>query len=211
MFRILLCLLFIFSNLMCEEFYLNPDFEKKIQKNSRAYYTLKDYVRFLNEISALNQTQKILKVNSYINQIVPMYDADNYNHEEHWASTYEFLSKGGGDCEDYVIAKRYTLELLEIPSKDMFFTVVKEKFFGGDHMVLSLHVNKTKQPIVLDNLSTNVMEIKKRVDLEPIFFFNEFGFYKLSKYTQFKKIEKINIHAYENLKIKEKNSLILKK
>lgn len=210
MFKITIFTLLIFSNLFSNDFYLNPYFENKLEKGSKSYIIIKDYVRFMNTLSNLSQKQKIEKVNSYINQIVPSYDAYNYKDEEHWANIFEFLSRGSGDCEDYVIAKKYSLEMLGISSKDMYFSAVKEKYIGGDHMVLSLHVDKQKTPIILDNLSTKILAIDKRIDLEIRFLFNETGFYKLKEYKHLEKINKINLPAYKDMKLRNKHNLLLK-
>jgi predicted transglutaminase-like cysteine proteinase len=203
--------LLFFCHLWGNEFYLNPYFEAKIEKGSKSENIIKDYVRFMNTLSGLSQTQKIEKVNFYINQIVSGYDANNYKNEEHWATVFEFLSRGSGDCEDYVIAKKYSLEMLGLSSEDMYFSAVKEKFTSGDHMVLSLHVDKTKPPIILDNLSTKVLSVDKRVDLETQFLFNDTGFYKLQQYKNFQKINPINLPAYEKMKKNNQHHLLSKK
>ena len=194
-----------------EEFYINPYYLNKLEKNSRSYKIIKDYVRFLNTLKNEDEKIKIQKVNRYINQIVPRYDLYNYQNQEYWATPFEFFSNAGGDCEDYVIAKMYSLELLGISKKDMYMSAVKEKYVGGDHMVLSLSVDKNRPPLVLDNLSTKVLPIDKRVDLDLVFMFNDYGFYKLDNFEKLKKINTINIPAYKKFKQKEQINLILNK
>jgi predicted transglutaminase-like cysteine proteinase len=197
--------------LVAEEFYINPYYLDKLQKNSRSYKIIKHYVDFLNTIKDDDDKTKIEKVNRYINKIIPKYDAYNYKNEEYWATPFEFFSNIGGDCEDYVIAKMYSLERLGISPKIMYMSAVKEKYVGGDHMVLSLHVDKNSPPLVLDNLSTKVLPIDKRVDLELVFMFNEYGFYQLENHKKLREINRINLPAYRELQKKEKNRLILKR
>lgn len=209
--RYIFIIVLFLSHIQADEFYINPHYLDKLQKNSRSYKIIKDYVRFLNTLKNEDIKTKIEKVNLYINRIVSKYDAYNYQSEEYWATPFEFFNNVGGDCEDYVIAKMYTLELLDIPKKNMYMSAVKEKFTGGDHMVLSLHVSKNEVPLVLDNLSTRVLPINKRVDLKLVFMFNESGFYQLENYNKLFKIEKIDIPAYKDFKLKNKQSLILKK
>lgn len=211
MFKIVFILAFFVLHVVASEFYINPYFLNKVEKNSISYNILKDYERFLNSIKNDNKETKIKKVNFYINQIVPRYDANNYNTDEYWATPFEFFSNIGGDCEDYVIAKMYTLEKLGIHPKDMYMNVVKEKFIGGKHMVLNLHVDKNRPQIVLDNLSSKVLPINKRVDLESVFMFNKYGFYILENFKDLKQIKKINLLTYRDFKTRNKHELILQK
>lgn len=207
---VLLCIFFI-SFSFSTEFYLNPYFKNKLQKDTKSYYIINDYIKFLNSISSLNKEEQIEKVNRYVNAIVPKDDAYNYKNEEYWATPYEFFSRGGGDCEDYVIAKKYTLILLGHSRKNMYFTVVKEKYIGRDHMVLGLHVKNDNTFKVLDNLSRKVLSLNKRIDLKPIFLFNDDNFYRFNKKHIFVKINKINIPAYNDLKKRNYKELILVK
>ncbi|HIP45683.1 MAG TPA: hypothetical protein EYG93_10225 [Sulfurospirillum arcachonense] len=199
------------THLIAEEFYINPYYLDKLQKNSRSYKIIKHYVNFLNTIKDDDDKSKIEKVNRYINKIIPKYDANNYKNEEYWATPFEFFSNIGGDCEDYVIAKMYSLERLGISPKIMYMSAVKEKYAGGDHMVLSLHVDRNSSPIVLDNLSTRVLPIDKRVDLELVFMFNEYGFYQLENHKKLREINRINLPAYKKFKSRDSENLILKR
>jgi len=209
MLKIVLFLALFISSIVAEEFYINPYYLDKLKKDSRSYKILKHYASFLNTIKAEDDKTKIQKVNLYINKIVPRYDSYNYKNEEYWATPFEFFSSAGGDCEDYVIAKMYSLEQLGISPKIMYMSAVKEKYRGGNHMVLSLHVDKNTPPLVLDNLSTRVLPIDKRVDLELMFMFNENGFFKLTNRQKIIRIKQINISAYKELQLKDKNTLIL--
>lgn len=209
--RIIFLIFFFVTYSFSTEFYLNPYFENKLQKDTRSYSIINNYIKFLNEISSLDKKNKIDKVNRYINAIIPKYDVYNYKNEEYWATPYEFFSNGGGDCEDYVIAKKYTLTLLGIPSENMYFSIVKEKYIGGDHMVLGLHVKSDNSFMVLDNLSTKVLSFEKRVDLKPIFLFNANGFYRLNKKQDLVKIDKISIAAYNDFRKRNNRKLVLVK
>ena len=201
--------LFLCVHLIAGEFYINPYFLNKLKKDSKSYKIINHYVAFLNEIQNYDDKIKVEKVNWYINKIIPKYDAYNYNNQEYWATPFEFFSNAGGDCEDYVIAKMYSLEKLGISKKNMYISAVKEKFIGANHMVLSFQIDKNTPPLVLDNLSTRVLPIDKRIDLEPVFMFNEYGFYKLENHKKLIEIKKINLPAYEKLKEKEKRNLVL--
>ncbi len=204
----LVFLLLFISNLYASQFYLNPYFAKKLQKNSKSYNIIKDYVRFLNTLSKDDTATKILKVNDYINRISPQYDTRS---EDYWATPFEFLSRGGGDCEDYAIAKMYSLEKLGISQNDMYLSAVKDKYQGGDHMVLGLKYSKTKQFVLLDNLSFRILPVKKRTDLKMIFEFNKNGFYRLNNYENLVKTKDMRLPQYIDMKARDKKQLILSK
>jgi len=199
-YKVSIILFLLTSFLLSGEFYVNPYYLHKIKKDSRSYRIIEDYVRFLNSIKNKDYKTKLTRVNSYINQLNSHYDAYTYNKDEYWATPFEFLSNQGGDCEDYVIAKMYSLERLGISKKKMYLSAVKEKYIGGDHMVLSVSFDDNKPPLVLDNLSTKVLPIDKRVDLKLIFMFNEYGFYNLINYNKLIERKKIDIQSYENFK-----------
>jgi len=211
MIKSIVLMFIVFSSLFSSQFYLNPYFEKKIANNTKSYNILNNYVNFLNQISSFTKTQKIERINNYINAIVPRYDAYNYKNEDYWATPFEFFSHGGGDCEDYVIAKQYTLALLGIPKENMYFHVVEDRYTGGYHMVLTLYKEKENSYMVLDNLSTIILPWKKRVDLKSSFLFNEKGFYKLNQHLNLINIKRKNIPAYNRMKSNAKQPLILYK
>jgi len=211
MIKIIVLMLILFSYLSSSQFYLNPYFEKKVINNTKSYNILNNYVHFLNQISLLNNSQKIERVNNYVNAIIPRYDAYNYNNEDYWATPFEFFSHGGGDCEDYVIAKQYTLHLLGIPKEDMYFHVVEDRYTGGYHMVLTLQKKKHNSYVVLDNLSTIILPWQKRVDLKSSFLFNNKEFYRLNQKLNLINIKRKNIPAYNKMKLNAKQPLILTK
>ncbi len=209
--RITVFLIIVTSGLFADKFYINPYYLDKLQKDSKSYKIIKDYVRFLNSVKDEDDKTKINKVNLYINRILPRYDAYNYKNEEYWATPFEFFSSAGGDCEDYVIAKMYSLKKLGFSEKIMYMSAVKEKYVGGDHMVLSLQIDKNSPPLVLDNLSMKVLPIDKRVDLKLMFMFNKNGFFKLNDYKKLINIDNKILPAYEKLRLKNKKELIIKK
>jgi len=164
-----------------------------------------DYEKSIQFIKTQNTSIQLSKTNFYLNQLLPQYDDIVQKQEDYWASPKEFLITGYGDCEDYVIIKYFTLINLGFDEKKLFITVVKEKFRGGTHMVLSYFQTKNESPLVLDNLSFKILSLEQRKDLEADMFINSTGVYRYqnakltkiaSKYTPYeellKKIEKEN-------------------
>ena len=98
----------------------------------------------------------LLEVNSYSNNAVqPVTDQDHYGVEEHW--TYP---KAYGDCEDYVLLKRYMLQQRGWPASSLLITVVRQPN-GDGHAVLTVRTDRGDY--VLDNLVSKV----KRWDQTP--------------------------------------------
>ena len=161
----------------------NLDRSDRIAKNR-----ILDYEKQVKICSSLPRKKQLQKINFYLNTLLPQYDAIINKKEDNWATPKEFLRVGYGDCEDYVIIKYYTLIHLGFDEKKLFITVVKEKFYGGYHMVLSYFKYKGKSPLVLDNLSFKILPMSKRSDLEAQYYINSTGVYKLLKNNQLHKV-----------------------
>jgi predicted transglutaminase-like cysteine proteinase len=87
----------------------------------------------------------VREVNSAVNfSIMPETDEDLYGKEEVW--TYPTTA---GDCEDYVLLKRYMLEERGFKASDLLVTVVR-KPDGEGHAVLTLRT--AEGDYILDNL-----------------------------------------------------------
>ncbi len=132
------------------------------------------------ELKDKNLTQKLIDVNLFFNQTLPMLDNNRYNIDDHWSTPKEFIINGEGDCEDYAIAKYFTLLKLGVQKKDLYFAVVKLERRSDFHMVLLYDDKKNNQLLVLDNLSFRILPLKKRVDLAQIAAFNEYESKKLA-------------------------------
>ena len=68
-------------------------------------------------------------------------------------------------------------------------------------MVLTYFENKNQSPLVLDNLSFRILNLKKRSDLQAEYFINSTGVYRLS--GEFKLTKVAQKHKnFEELRIK---------
>ena len=164
-----------------------------------------DYQKTLLTLKTVDQETQLNKVNFYLNRLLPQYDDVINNKLDNWATPKEFLTVGYGDCEDYVIIKYYSLIKLGFDEKKLFITIVKEKFKGGKHMVLAYFKNKNESPLVLDNLSFKILNLRTRKDLEAQLFINTTGVYKLTEEFKLLKVAH-KYKEFEELKIKVKNS-----
>ena len=96
----------------------------------------------------------LIEINNYSNKSVqPVTDQEYYGVEEHW--TYP---KSYGDCEDYVLLKRYMLLQRGWPESSLLITVVKQPN-GDGHAVLTVRTDRADY--VLDNLEATVKQWDK--------------------------------------------------
>ncbi|UUY06675.1 transglutaminase-like cysteine peptidase [Pseudomonas sp. J452] len=126
----------------------------------------------------LSESEKLATVNRFFNrQFRFSDDIRNWRQEDYWATPVEALVKGAGDCEDYSIAKYFTLRRLGIPSEKMRITYVKALKYNQAHMVLTYYSSPSAVPLVLDNLISEIRPASQRKDLLPVYAFNAEGLY----------------------------------
>ena len=107
--------------------------------------------------------------------------------KDYWASPFEFMGVGAGDCEDYAIGKYFALRALGIPDKKLKITYVKLRRRNGRyeaHMVLNYYHKTSSTPIVLDNVNKRLKLASKRKDLKPIYSFNASGLWEAKNKTK---------------------------
>lgn len=89
----------------------------------------------------MDEQDKLKLVNDFFN-LVPYYtDMEHWGVEDYWATPFEKLTTFGGDCEDYSIAKYFTLRELGVDDGKMRITYVKALDWDQAHMVLTYAPN----------------------------------------------------------------------
>ncbi|MCU6662933.1 hypothetical protein D3C75_309690 [compost metagenome] len=120
--------------------------------------------------------QKLNAVNQFFNTRMAFRDdIVVWNQQDYWATPIEFLRKGAGDCEDYALAKYFTLRELGVPANQLRITYVKALQLNQAHMVVTWYATPDAIPLVLDNLKTTILPATKRTDLLPVYAFNGEG------------------------------------
>jgi predicted transglutaminase-like cysteine proteinase len=126
----------------------------------------------------LPENEKLAAVNRFFNrQFRFSDDIQNWRLNDYWATPVEALIKGAGDCEDYSIAKYFTLRRLGVPADKLRITYVKALRYNQAHMVLTYYSSPTAEPLVLDNLIGEIRPASQRKDLLPVYAFNAEGLY----------------------------------
>jgi predicted transglutaminase-like cysteine proteinase len=145
---------------------------------------VKDWANVLNVFRSGNEQQKLRDINEYFNRKLRFVDDQvNWSQNDYWATPVEALLKGAGDCEDYSIAKYFSLKFLGVPVSKLRITYVKARIGGAGsnitqaHMVLTYYSSPDAEPLVLDNLVGEIRPASRRPDLQPIFSFNNEGLF----------------------------------
>ncbi len=111
------------------------------------------------------------RVNSFFNQTRFKSDLAHWGQEDYWATPLELLATNAGDCEDYAIAKYFTLKVMGVPAENLRITYVKALKFNQAHMVLAYYEQPDQEPLILDNLINEILPASKRTDLVPVYSF----------------------------------------
>src|SRR3954451_9283206 len=75
--------------------------------------------------SALAERELLAEVNRTLNRIRFVQDAVHWGEDDYWATPAESVGSGGGDCEDFSIAKYFLLKELGVPISRLRMTYVK--------------------------------------------------------------------------------------
>lgn len=132
----------------------------------------------IDKATPLEINAKLALVNGFFNSRVSYAeDQDVWGQIDYWASPLETLEKGRGDCEDYAIAKYFSLLAAGVPGEQLRMVYVRAQFQGRSvaHMVLAHYASAEAEPSILDNLQTEVKPASARRDLQPVFSFNAEG------------------------------------
>lgn len=124
-----------------------------------------------------NTAVQLREVNQFFNRLRFRSDRDHWQQEDYWATPIETLASNGGDCEDFAIAKYFTLRQLGVPARSMRITYVKALRLNEPHMVLTYYPDRG-EPLVLDILVPEMLPASMRPDLEPVYSFNAEGLWK---------------------------------
>ena len=127
---------------------------------------------------------RIKATNQFFNNGIEFVDdIDNWRVNDYWASPLETLAKGAGDCEDYSIAKYFTLVAMGVPTSKLRMVYVRAQLGGPGsagqaHMVLAYYASPGAEPQILDNLVEDIRPASRRPDLSPVFSFNTEGLWQ---------------------------------
>lgn len=135
---------------------------------------MQEWKAFLLETARLVPIDQIEAVNRYMNRFPYVDDLANWGVDDYWATPLEFMSRGG-DCEDYAIAKFFSLRLLGFADEDMRIVVLQDLNLRIAHVVLVVYVDG--RALVLDSQIKNITSADKIFHYKPLYSINEAGWW----------------------------------
>jgi len=142
---------------------------------------------------------KLNLVNRFFNRIRWTSDDEHWNQRDYWATPIEMLATNGGDCEDYSIAKYFTLKELGIPMEKLRITYVIATELNQAHMVLAYYETPDADPLILDNIKDRVLPASARYDLQPVYGFNGDGLWNARDRSDQLKQDSKNVFQWQDL------------
>jgi predicted transglutaminase-like cysteine proteinase len=126
----------------------------------------------LANTQSLSEQEKLRQVNDFFNQLYFVDDIELWGKKDYWATPLEFLGTSAGDCEDFSIAKYFSLRELGVDDKKLRLVYVKAIRLDQFHMVVAYYPTPSSEPVLLDNLDPEIKRASLRRDLLPIYSFN---------------------------------------
>lgn len=148
----------------------------RLQYGDAAGQRIADWEALIQKGRGLKDPEKLTLANRFFNaKILFIDDIVHWQQADYWATPVEFLATGAGDCEDFAIAKYFTLKEMGVDENKMRITYVKAYKLNQAHMVLTYFTHPKSVPLVLDNLVDDIQPASKRRDLIPVYSFNGDG------------------------------------
>lgn len=116
--------------------------------------------------------EQLKAVNDFFNGARFVSDIELWGKNDYWATPIEFLARDAGDCEDFSIAKYFTLKDMGMDVSKLRITYVKATLLNQAHMVLAYYPTPASEPLILDNINKHIKPASERNDLRPIYSFN---------------------------------------
>jgi len=131
---------------------------------------LDDWRDFLAGLQDKDRSTQLERVNDFVNRFAYRSDASNWNRPDYWAAPAEFFN-AGGDCEDFAIAKYFSLKLLGISPEAMRIVILRDKRRNTNHAVLT--VEHEGETLMLDSIERAVMPWREARHYSPYISVNE--------------------------------------
>ena len=144
--------------------------------------TVTAWRQLLDESRLLAVDEKLQAINQLFNRrLRSTTDQAVWGLPDYWATPFEFMRQSQGDCEDFAIAKYFSLLMLGVPPEKLRLIYVRARFGSSSsgnseaHMVLGYYADPAGEPLILDNLVNIIRPAASRPDLSPVFSFNTQG------------------------------------
>lgn len=156
---------------------LNTEEQRRVDAVSKTYGAragkrVETWRSELEQLKNQSESNKLIGVNRFFNQLNFVNDIDLWAKKDYWATPLEFIGSNAGDCEDFTIAKYFSLLELGVSDKKLRLVYVKAIELNQFHMVLAYYEKSSSVPVILDNIDPVIKLATQRPDLLPIYSFN---------------------------------------
>lgn len=203
--KVLIFILFISLNSLnaLENFSQKTVQQLTLKYGKKTEKKLTSWNRLLENGQKAKTLKKLKLANDFFNHVRYATDIKHWKRRDYWATPFEFVGTGAGDCEDYAIIKYFTLIKMGIPKNKLRLAYVKllrkKTKYEEDHMVL-LYIHKpNKTPIVLDNVNKKLKMATQRKDLKLIYTFNASGLWNAKTRGKQAKVSGKKLKKWEKL------------
>ncbi|MEH2558823.1 putative transglutaminase-like cysteine proteinase [Bradyrhizobium algeriense] len=139
-------------------------------------------LKFLDIVDAAQLREgraRLGEINRAINLVIrPMSDLAQHGQIDVWTSPLATLARGGGDCEDYAIAKFVALRRAGVAPDDLRIVVLHDTIHGEDHAVAAARLDG--RWLMLDNRRMAMIEDSHVRNYRPTFAIGEHGVMRLA-------------------------------
>lgn len=133
--------------------------------------------------SPLPEAGLLRSVNERYNAYRWVSDTALWGETDYWATPLELQARGAGDCEDFAIAKYFHLLRMGVPESRLRLMVAgllrRPRLSIELHMVLIYYATPESDPLVLDNVTSDIHPLSQRGDLVPRLAFNREGWWSM--------------------------------
>lgn len=133
---------------------------------------LLEWRSLVSSLEGQSQREQLREINDWGNAHPYVVDQINWGKEDYWETPYEFMAING-DCEDYAIAKYYSLRALGYGDDRIRIMIVQDLNLGGIiHAILGVK-GDDGETFILDNQIEQVMPASKIYHYRPIYGINQ--------------------------------------
>ena len=134
-------------------------------------------LKFLDIVDAARLREgraRLGEINRAINLAIrPISDLAQHGEVDVWTSPLATLARGGGDCEDYAIAKFVALRRAGLAPDDVRIVVLRDTIHGEDHAVAAARLDG--RWLTLDNRRMAMVEDADVRNFRPTFVIGQHG------------------------------------
>ncbi len=146
------------------------NFKIKCGNKKRIKCAKEEWLYLLKALKKSSWHEKLNKVNYHMNNSIYITDINNWGVNDYWATLKQFFRRNG-DCEDYAIAKYFSLKKIGFKADNMRIAVVQDMNLNVAHAILIVYIND--KTFILDNQIATVVKASAILHYKPLYSINE--------------------------------------